>query len=362
VLSAEAYSKEGLAPTMVIVDELHAHPNSELVDVLQTSMGSRTNPMLVHITTSDYDRPSICNTKHDYACKIRDGIFDDAAFLPIVYEASGSADWTDPAVWAKVNPNLGVSVQMEYLERECKRAQNEPSYENTFKRLHLNIKTQQDVRWIPMAAWDACDGQPVPSGPCYAGLDLATTTDLAALVLYWPETGALVPWFWCPEDHARQREIRDRVPYLTWSKEGIIELTPGNVIDYNYIRNQINILANTYEIEVIGYDPYNARHLAQQLKDEDGLPLVEFRQGFLSMNEPSKHFERLFMMGHFKHGGNPVMRWMAGNVSVKVDPAGNIKPDKKKSTEKIDGIVSAVMAVGLAMTKESEPAFNPGVA
>jgi len=361
-LSADADTKHGLGAHMVIVDELHAHPNGELVDVLQTSMGSRREPLLVHITTADYDRPSVCNTKHDYAKKVRDGIFQDASFLPVIYEASEADDWTDPDVWAKVNPNLDVSVRREYLERECQRAQNEPSYENTFKRLHLNIKTQQDVRWLPMSKWDACNDQPVPSGPCFAGLDLASTTDIAALVLFWPETGSIVPWFWIPSENARKRETRDRVPYLTWGREELVAMTPGNVIDYAFIRQQINELVNTYEVQRIGYDPWNAQMLAQQLQDEDGLPLTEFRQGYRSMNEPTKYFEGLVMKGDLKHGGNEVLRWMASNVTVRTDPSGNIKADKQKSTEKIDGIVAAIMAVGLAITHEAEPDFNPGIA
>lgn len=356
-LSADADTKHGLGAHMVIVDELHAHPNAELVDVLQTSMGSRRQPLMVHITTADYDKPSVCNTKHDYAVKVRDGVFEDASFLPVIYEASESDDWTDSVVWERVNPNLGVSIGREYLERECLRAQNEPTYENTFKRLHLNIRTQQDVRWIPMAKWDACDGEPETTGPCFAGLDLASTTDIAALVLYWPETGAVKPWFWVPADNAREREKRDRVPYETWARQGLMELTPGNVIDYTYIRRRINELASEYELQQIGYDPWNARHLAQQLQEDDGMPLIEFRQGYVSMNEPSKHFERLIVSGELRHGGNDVLRWMAGNATAKIDPSGNIKPDKSKSTEKIDGIVASIMAVGLAMVAESEPAM-----
>jgi len=361
-LSADADTKHGLGAHMVIVDELHAHPNGELVDVLQTSMGSRRQPLLIHITTADYDKPSVCNTKHDYATKVRDGIFTDASFLPVIYEASESDDWTSPDVWAKVNPNIDVSVRREYLERECDRAKNEPSYENTFKRLHLNIKTQQDVRWLPMSKWDACDAQPVPEGPCFAGLDLASTTDVAALVLFWPETCSLVPWFWIPSDNAEKREKRDRVPYLTWAREELITTTPGNVIDYKHIRQQVNELADMYEVQQIGYDPWNAQMLAQQLQDEDGLPLVEFRQGYRSMNEPTKYFEGLVMKNELRHGGNSVLRWMASNVTVRTDPAGSIKPDKQKSTEKIDGIVASVMAVGLAMVADVEPEFSPGVA
>ena len=361
-LSADADTKHGFSTHLAIVDELHAHANSDLVDVLQTSMGARREPLMVHITTADYDRESVCNAKYDYACKVRDGVFKDASFLPVIYEASAEGDWTDPKVWAKANPNLGVSVRLDYLERECQRAQNEPSYENTFKRLHLNIKTQQDVRWLQLDKWDHCGGVPVDEGPCYAGLDLASSTDIAALVLYFPDSHSLLPWFWIPADRAEERERRDRVPYLTWARQKLIDMTPGNVIDYNHIRHTINELVKRYDIRQIGYDPWNARHLAQQLQDEDGLPMIEFRQGYVSMNEPTKHFERLIVSGELRHGGNEVLRWMAGNATARVDPSGNIKPDKARSKEKIDGIVASVMGVGLAMVAEVETSAVPNIA
>lgn len=361
-LSADADTKHGFSTHLAIIDELHAHPNADLVDVLQTSMGARREPLMVHITTADYDRESVCNTKYDYATKVRDGVFEDASFLPVIYEASVDDDWTDPDVWAKANPNLGVSVRRDYLDRECQRAQNEPTYENTFRRLHLNIRTQQDVRWLSLAKWDACGGAAVDSGQCYAGLDLASTTDIASLVLYFPETQSLLPYFWIPEDNARERERRDRVPYMTWARQGLIETTPGNVIDYNHIRAKVNETAGLHDIRQIGYDPWNARHLAQQLQDEDGLPLVEVRQGYVTLNEPTKMFERMVVSGELRHGDNPVLRWMAGNVTVKIDPSGNIKPDKAKSSEKIDGIVASIMAVGLAAMAEAEVSAIPNFA
>ncbi len=182
VVSAEAYSKHGINAHGIIIDELHAQPNRELVDVLTTSTGARRQPLIIHITTADFDREgSICNEKHDYATKVRDGVIDDPAFLPVIYEAGPDEDWTDPAVWRRVNPNLDVSLSMEYLERECRRAQETPSYENTFKRLHLNIRTQQDVRWLSLEAWDACDGAAIDERelagrPCFAIASCARVT------------------------------------------------------------------------------------------------------------------------------------------------------------------------------------------
>ena len=250
VVSAEAYTKHGVNAHGVIIDELHAQPNRELVDVLTTSTGARRQPLIIYITTADFDRESICNEKYDYACKVRDGIIADPAFLPVIYEAQRDDDWTSPAVWARANPNLGVSVSREYLERECRRAQETPTYENTFKRLHLNLRTQQDVRWLSIEAWDACGDEPVDESAldgqaCFAGLDLSTTTDVSALALVFPDsdgTVAVVSRFWIPGDNAEKRERRDRVPYQTWCRQGLIDMTPGNVIDYERIRSAINEL------------------------------------------------------------------------------------------------------------------------
>lgn len=358
-LSADADTKHGFNTSGCVVDELHAHRSRDLVDVLATSMGSRRQPLLWSITTADFNRESICNEKYDYACKVRDGIIDDHAFLPVVYEATLEDDWKDPAVWHKANPNLGVSVSEEYLARECKRAQDQPSYENTFKRLHLNIRTQQDKRWMQMDAWDACGGRvdmrSLEGKSCYVGVDLASTRDIAAAVLCFPEEDGfvLVSYFWVPEETVRIRS--ERTQYDTWASQGHITATPGNVTDYGFIRKTINELSEKYHIEAIGYDPWNARHLMTELGEDDGLPVVEFRQGYATISGPTKDFEALIMSGKVNHGNNPVLRWMASNVAVREDPNGNIKPDKKKSTEKIDGIVAAIMATALAKDAEVNP-------
>jgi phage terminase large subunit-like protein len=366
-ISAEANTKHGYNTHLAVIDELHAQPNRELVDVLMTSTGARRQPLIVHITTSDFDRESICNEKLDYAQKVRDGIIEDESFLPVIYEASIDDDWRDEKVWERVNPNLDVSLSREYLRRECQRAIETPSFENTFKRLHLNIKTEQDVRWLPLELWDECERLELDQlqgrygeervlitkpKNCYAGLDLSGTNDTTSLVLAFPRDDGIdiLPFFWIPRDNARAREKKDRVPYSQWAREGHLIMTEGNVVDYRFVRQRINELVNQYKIKVVAYDPWNAMQLAMQLQDEDGIKMEPHRQGFISMNEPSKELERLLMSGKIRHDHNPVMRWQVSNVAIKTDPAGNIKPVKPehKDARKVDGVVAAVMAVGRA--------------
>ena len=364
VLSAEAYTKHGLNPSGIIFDELHAQQNRELYDVLVTAMGKRAQPLMVLITTAGYDRNSICWEQHEYARKIIDGTISDPTWLARIYAAGEGDDWTQSPTWAKANPNYGVSVREEFLQRECEKAMQSPAYQNTFRRLYLNQWTQQESRWIDMATWDACDGAlPDLTGrKCYGGLDLASTTDIAACVLAFPPSASsgsgaepvhLVPFFWIPQDSMVERERRDRVPYSTWVRQGLVEATPGNVIDYAYIRARINALKELYDIGEIAYDPWNATQLSLQLQD-DGIVMVEMRQGFASMTAPSKELLRLVLAKQIAHGGNPVLRWMADNVTAKSDPAGNVKPDKGKSTNKIDGIVASIMALARATANASQ--------
>lgn len=354
-ISAEANTKHGANSHLILSDELHAQKTPELIETMITSTGSRRQPLILHFTTSDFEREnSICNEKHAYASNVRDGRFEDENFLPVIYEAKLDDDFTDPEIWRKANPNLGVSISEEYLERECKRAKENPSYENTFKRLHLNIRTEAAVRWLSIASWDECGGpidwEEMKGKECYAGLDLSSTQDITALVLVFPDYhNALLPFFWAPKENAREKQKKDGAPYLKWAREGHIHLTEGNVIDYSFIRKRVNELSKIYDIREIAFDPWNAKQLATQLTEEDGLPMIEFRQGFFSMNEPAKHFESLVVSRKLRHGDNPILRWMASNVSVKEDPAGNIKPDKTKSSEKIDGIVAAIMGLGCSM-------------
>lgn len=360
VISADGDSKHGGNLHLALIDELHVQPNRDLVDALTTSMASanRAQPLTVFITTADFDRESICNENYKRACNVRDNGGDpaktgfDSALLPVIYEITKDDDWRSPDVWRKANPNYGVSVSEDYLARECQKAQETPSFENTFRRLHLNQITQNAVRWLSLESWDECADEPDLSGPCFAGLDLASTTDIAAFSLYFPESNSLSMRFWIPEENARQREKRDRVPYLTWARQGLVKLTPGNVIDYDTIRNDINELGTKHDIREFAADRWNATQIITQLQG-DGFEVIAYGQGFKDMTAPTKELEKLVMAKSIRHGGNPVLRWMASNVTVETDAAGNLKPSKKKSTEKIDGIVAAIMALGRAMLQPS---------
>ncbi len=365
VISADADSKHGGNLSIGIVDELHAQPNRKLIDVLVTSMASanRPQPLLIYITTADWDRPSICNEEYNYAAKVRDGVVKDVSYLPVIYEAAKEQDWTTEGAWETANPNLGVSVSLDYLKSECARAQENPAFENEFKRLHLNIRTEQSMRLVRLDQWDACGG-PVDFDqfdgiPAFSAVDLSTVNDIAALVLVWRDGEEYVcrPWFWLPRATAERRQ-HDRVEYLTWARQGLIELTDGNSIDYRYIRSRINELGRLHGIQEIAYDPWNASHLATELGEEDGFNMVEYRQGYVTMNEPTKLLLRLLADGRLRHGGNPVLRWMAANLAGRSDPAGNLKPDKEKSADKIDGMVSLIMALGRASTQANN---EPGI-
>jgi phage terminase large subunit-like protein len=363
VIASKVETLHGLNTHGLINDELHAHPNRELVDVLETSTGSREQPLVVHLTTSDYEREgSICNDKHKLACEVRDNKGDpnapgyDPEFLPVIYEASIEDDWTDEEVWAKANPNLGVSLSLKYLRRKCAKAKESPAFENTFKRLHLNIRTEQAVRWMPMDKWDACagavDAEALRGRQCYGGLDLATTSDATALALLFPDDNGgydVLMRFWMPEATARERQRKDKTPYTDWIREGLITPTGGLTTDYHAVRRDINELADTYALQELAIDRlFQGKQLMDDLGEQDGLPVLAFGQGFLSMASPTRELYELVLSGKMRHGGNSVLRWMASNVSVETDAAGNWKPSKKASTQKIDGVVAVIMALGRA--------------
>jgi len=350
---AEAGAQMGWNAHGILFDELHEQKTRDLWDALFTSRGSREQPLAVAITTAGKTRLSLCGEQHDYAEKVRDGIIDDTSFLPVLYFADVDKDWTDPEVWKEANPNYGVSVSHEYLAAECKRAQETPGYENTFRRLHLNQWVEQDIRWLSMEKWDACGGErtDLAGRECFAGLDLASTIDVTALVLVFPDDDggySLLPHFWIPREGARERERKDRVPYVEWARQGYLEIAGDKRTDYDVIRKRINELGQRYNIREIGVDPWNATQLSLQLAG-DGFEVVHVPQSFREFTTPSKEFEAQIVNGTLRHFNHPVLRWMASNVSAKDDTAGNLMPCKKKSFEKIDGIVAAIMGIGRAL-------------
>lgn len=361
-ISSDANTKHGANASCVVIDELHAQRDRELVDVLETSTGKRRQPIFLTITTADFDRPveeSICNEKHKYASDVRDGLISDPAFLPAIYEAETEDDWKDPAIWRKANPNLGVSVVVDDFERKFQKACIEPSFENTFKRLHLNMKTEQDRRFIRMEDWDRCakavDEESLVGRRCFAGLDLSNTEDITAFVLLFPDDdGAVLPYFWAPDEKAALRESRSkRAKYVTWSKDGLLELTPGERIDYDRVVARIVELAERFDIQEIGVDPWNASAVISKLTAA-GLKVSKHHQGFPSMSGPTKQFEVMVVAQKLAHGGHRILRWMASNVAVDYDSMGNLKPAKGKSADKIDGIVALIMAIGAAALGEEE--------
>jgi phage terminase large subunit-like protein len=358
-ISAEAYSKFGYDSHGVIYDELHAAPNRELWDVLTTSFGARRQPLLLCITTAGYDRNSICWEQHDYACKVRDGIIDDPTFLPVIYAAPDDADWTDEDIWFESNPALGAFRSIDEMRTLCAKAQETPALEMTFRRLYLNQWTSSVERWMPMDKWDECGGEvsleELKGKPCYCGLDLAATTDLTALSLVFPREDGydVLMRFWIPGDTAREKERKERVPYRLWAKQGFIKLTEGNVIDYGYIRQELKELAEMFPIQEIAFDRWGATKLVQDL-EADGFTVVPFGQGYASMSPPTKELMTLVLGGKIRHGGNPILRWNADNMVVNQDPAGNLKPDKAKATQKIDGVVALIMGLDRATRHEGQ--------
>jgi len=353
-LSADVPAKEGLNAHAVLIDELHAQKTRDLWDTLRYAGASRRQPLNLSITTAGFDRHSICWEQHHYAERVLDGTTEDLSFFGYIRAAAPDDDWTSPEVWRKANPSFGITLSAEQFAEDCKEAQESPAKENSFRRYRLNQWTEQEIRWLNMEKWDVCATalRPLDGRHCFAGLDLSCTTDISALVLVFPieERYDVLPFFWVPEEGARMRERRDHVPYTQWIRDKYVYATPGEVVDYDVIRKRINELQKRYDIRQIAIDRWNATQLATQLQG-DGFEMVAFGQGYASMNAPTKKLEELVLSGKIAHGGNPVLRWMASNVSVETDAAGNWKPSKEKSTQRIDGIVALIMGIDRATTQ-----------
>jgi phage terminase large subunit-like protein len=355
-IPANEGGSHGFNSHFVVGDELHAWPNRDFYDVLHTSTGAREQPLEVYITTAGYDQTSICYETYAMAKSIRDGVTVDDAFLPVVYEAEKEDDWQDPATWKKANPNLGVSVSTEYIEREAKKASQNPAYENTFRRLHLNQWTSQDERWLPMHHWDACPATAEPieaRSHVWCGLDLSSTTDFTAFVTVAKTAAGYKSWghYWLPAERVETLERKHNIPLTKWIRDGWVSVCPGRTIEYGPVLSHILTVDRDYILEEVGYDPYNAHAMRVELEDNHGLRLVEIRQGMLSLSAPSKQLLRHVLEHTLDHSGDPVLRWMADNVMVKIDENGNVRPvksSKGSGYRHIDGIAALVMALSCA--------------
>lgn len=361
-LGADSNTLDGLNPHGNIVDELHAHRGRGVWDVLDTAMGARSQPVTLAITTAGtYDQESIGWQQHDHATKVLDGVFEDDAFHAFIAAADEGDDYFSEATQRKANPNFGISIKPSFLAEQAEKARRQPSFLNEYLRLDLNVWTQQVTRWIPLENWNACEfdlpedirayakarEMELEGRACFGGLDLSTKLDLSALVLAFPGDGDqldLVARFWLPEATIESRAKRGQRNWEQWVREGWLVATPGDVVDYEFIRAEVNALAKCFALQELAFDPWGATDLATRLMG-DGIPMVECRQGFKSLSEPSKDLEARVVSRKVRHAGNPVMRYCVSNVVVAKDPAGNIKPDKAKASGRIDGVVASIMAL-----------------
>ncbi len=358
VLSADVANKHGFNTHGVIFDELHTQPNRKLFDVmLQGSGDARMQPLYFLITTAGNDTNSICYEVHQKAIDIAEGRKVDPTFYSVIYGAAEDEDWTDPEVWKKANPSLGITVGIDKVQAACESAQQNPGEENAFRQLRLNQWVKQSVRWMPMDKWDACafavSEDDLEGRICYGGLDLSSTTDITAFVLVFPpqdeeDKYSILPYFWVPEDTLDLRVKRDHVPYDLWERQGVLMTTEGNVVHYGYIEKFIEQLGERFNIREIAFDRWGAVQMVQNLEGM-GFTVVPFGQGFKDMSPPTKELMKLVLEEKIAHGGHPVLRWMMDNIYIRTDPAGNIKADKEKSTEKIDGAIATIMGLDRAI-------------
>ncbi|HFI0083880.1 TPA: terminase large subunit [Streptococcus suis] len=363
VLSAETGTKHGLNVSGLVFDEIHAQPNRHLYDVLTKGSGdAREQPLFFIITTAGTDRNSICYELHTKALDILNGRKKDTSFYPVVYGLSDEDDWNDEANWRRANPSLGHTIGIDRVREAYQQALDNPAEENVFKQLRLNMWTSSSVAWIPEHVYakgnDPIQYESLKGRSCYAGLDLSSTSDITAFVLVFPprfeeENYIVLPFFWLPEDTLELRCRRDHVLYDVWERQGYIKTTEGNVVHYGFIEKFIEDLSEIYHIKEIAYDRWNATQMVQNLEGM-GLTMVPFGQGYKDMSPPSKELYKLMMEGKIQHGGHPVLKWMGQNVVMRQDPAGNIKPDKEKSVEKIDGIVALIMGLDRCIRHQTE--------
>jgi len=364
-LSSDAGIQDGYSPSCVIVDEYHAHPTNAMVDVMRSGMGARTQPLMFIITTAGFNRQYPCYEYRQNCINILRGVTVDESVFVNIYTLDEGDGWDNPDNLIKCNPNLGVSVSEEYLLEQIADAKNRPEAVRNVKTKNLNIWVDADKTWILDEQWMKNVGaltkvEGLRGCACWAGLDLSNVSDMTAYVLLFHEGDKyqILPFFWIPEDTLAKKIKESNSSFGAWVELGYVKVTPGNVTDYDYIQSDILRINEEYEVQSTAFDRWNSSQTVIDLTNE-GLEMAPFGQGYGSMSPPTKEFERIVMTEELEHFGNPVLRWMLASVSISVDPAGNMKPDKRKSSQKIDGIVAAIMALGQYMTDQADNDKNP---
>jgi len=364
-LGSDSDTEDGLNPLLGIIDEYHAHKSADMVNVLESGMGSREQPLIYIITTAGTNRNGPCyQEERELAVRTLAGEGPEDYFC-IIYTLDEDDEWDDPKVWIKANPNLGISIGEEYLHSRVRQALASPRKQNDVKTKNFNIWCDAQTAWIGSETWDTC-GAPVDDSllagrPCFAAFDLANTTDLSAVAFVFPPMDLeneyqVLMKFYMPENVIDEKSKTDKVPYALWRDRGYLTATPGDIIDQDYIEADLRSAFDTYHVVRTGYDPWNASQIVTHMKAE-GMEMVAIRQGFATMSPMSKFFETLLAGKRLHHGNNPILAWNASCVEVEQDAAGNIKPvkpDKRKSGKRIDGIVAMIMALGLAMGDAGE--------
>jgi len=347
VLSADVASKHGFNTHGVIFDELHTQPNRKLYDVMTKGSGdARMQPLYFLITTAGDNTNSICYEVHQKALDILNGRKHDPTFYPVIFGADPDDDWTDPKVWKKANPSLGITVGIDKVKAACESAKQNPAEENSFRQLRLNQWVKQSVRWMPMDKWDACafpvDPKMLEGRVCYGGLDLSSSIDITAFVLVFPpededDKYIVLPYFWIPEDNVDLRVKRDHVNYDLWIKQGYLKTTEGNVVHYGFIEKFIEELGTKYNIREIAFDRWGAVQMVQNLEGM-GFTVVPFGQGFKDMSPPTKELMKLVLEQKIAHGGHPVLRWMMDNIFIRTDPPETLSRIRKKAQRKLTAL------------------------
>lgn len=363
-LSSDAGIQDGYSPSCVIVDEYHAHPNNAMVDVMVSGMGARRQPLMFIITTAGFNRHYPCYEFRRNAINVLNGVAADDSLFVAIFAMDEEDEWDDPSNWIKANPNLGVSVGVDYIAEQVADAKNRPEAVRNVKTKHLNMWVDAEKTWILDEKWQLCNGDTpaddLKGCTCWGGLDLSNTNDITAFALVFNENGKyqVLPFFWIPEESLAEKIKQSNASFGAWVDAGYVTVTPGNVTDYDYIEADILKICEIYDVRSIAYDRWNASQAVIHLQSE-GLDMSPFGQGYGSMSTPTKELERLALTQNLEHFGNPVLRWMISSVAISTDPAGNIKPDKSKSSQKIDGVVATIMAIGQMMTDLAGDDNNP---